>query len=196
MGLKDAPESTLCCISMSVRASTSRVPPLVRDAEIACAESALALAVVQLPRRVVTARALVGVTPMAVALSTHAASRKRRPRKRRPAGHVRRLRGKRAGLVRCWSRCANRRAAASVRGCAGGPTSIKELPPGWVAACRQSLRTPRRGRDRVQRWRVMSGSPVGSSFLRPGDTRCGSAASSRPGCPRPGRRLPNAWAGR
>lgn len=49
MGLKDAPESTLCCISMSVRASTSRVPPLVRDAEIACAESALALAVVQLP---------------------------------------------------------------------------------------------------------------------------------------------------
>ena len=118
---------------------TSRVPPLVRDAEIACAESALALAVVHVdPASVVTARALVGVTPMAVALSAHPASRKRRP-----AGHVRpssvQASRPRSVLVKTREPYG---AAASVRGGAGGPTSVKELPRGWIAACRQSLGTP------------------------------------------------------
>jgi hypothetical protein len=55
---------------------TSRVPPSARDAEIACAESTRAVPVVHVaPALVVTARCPVVVTPVAVVLSAHAASR-------------------------------------------------------------------------------------------------------------------------
>ena len=75
-GVNDAPESRLLWIPLSVTTRTSRVPRLVRDAEIACAEPTVALAVVHVaPALVVTARCPVPVTPVAVESSAHAASR-------------------------------------------------------------------------------------------------------------------------
>src|SRR5450631_1190156 len=75
-GLKEAPESTLRCTPLLVTTRTSRVPPRVRDAEIAWMESTLPVDVVQVaPASVVTARAPVWVTPAAVDLSAQAASR-------------------------------------------------------------------------------------------------------------------------
>src|ERR1035437_11205189 len=66
-GVNDAPESRLLWIPLSVTTRTSRVPRLVRDAEIACAEPTVALAVVHVaPALVVTARCPVPVTPVAV----------------------------------------------------------------------------------------------------------------------------------
>ena len=75
-GLNDAPESRLLWMPLPVTTRISRVPRVVRDAEIAWAESTLALAVVHVvPALVVTARCPVPVTPTAVESSAHAASR-------------------------------------------------------------------------------------------------------------------------